>query len=294
MPRSSDEHYTSDIVGGARSLPGAGLLAWITGDQLHPPMLFDSEMWGDGTKWANGARRYVLELGNVAELQPNEHILDIGSGVCGPARLLVDAFGIRVTAITNSRAHAETSERLNEVNDGHKSKIRVKLVSGTDDWPEGPYNVAWSLNMLYQVIDHQELYGQVCDSLVPGGRCILDDWMVTDHLSENDLRLFEYHFQFRNLVRLSRIENELTSVGFYPAVCVLDRGRAARGPMRQYFKPIMEKHFLPMLLNEWPDGSSDGMSGSQMARDFIEAVEHTLKLYMEGKLTYRTLVCFNP
>src|SRR5260370_27415769 len=163
MPRSSDEHYTSELVRGARSRPGAGLVAWITGDQLHPPMLFESERGGDGTKGANGVRRYVLELGNVAELQPNEHILDIGSGVCGPARLLVDAFGIRVTAITNSRAHAETSERLNEVNDGHKSKIRVKLVSGTDDWPEAPYNVAWTLNMRNPIMGHEVLYRQCSD-----------------------------------------------------------------------------------------------------------------------------------
>jgi len=255
-------------------------------------MISDADMWGDGTKWAAGARRYVLDLGSAAELRANEHVLDIGSGVGGPARVLVETFGVRVTAITNSRAHAETSERLNRLNGDYASKIRVKLISGTDDWPEGPYDVAWSVNMLYQVADHQELYGRVCDVLVSGGRFVLDDWMTTDHISESDLRVFEHHFQYRNLIRLSRVEAELTSVGFYPAVSLIDRGLAARGPMRRHFRSTMVGHFLPMLAHEWPDGREDGISGRRMAADLIEAVEHTLQLYMEGKLTYRTLVCF--
>ncbi len=292
--RSGDEHYPSDLVGGARSLPGAGILAWITDDQLHPPMLFDAGMWRDGSKWADGARQYVLELGKAAELRDNEHVLDIGSGVCGPARALAEAFGVRVTAITNSVAHAETSERQNELNGDYTDKIRVKLVSRADDWPEGPYDVALSINMLYQVADHQELYGRVCDALASGGRFVLDDWMATDQISETDLRIFEHHFQFRNLVRLSRVESELTSVGFYPAARLLDRGETARGPMQQYFRSTMIGYFLPMLAREWPDGREDGMSGRQMVMDLIAAVEHTQKLYMEGKLTYRTLICFKP
>jgi SAM-dependent methyltransferase len=288
MP-TGDEHYPADLVGAARQLPGAGILAWLTGDQLHPPMLDDDAMWSDGGAWTEGARRYVAELGRAASLAPGEHVLDIGCGVCGPARELVERFGVRVTSLTNSKAHAELSRRLNE-KAGKDDRIEVHWVRGLDDWPAGDYDAAWSVNMLYQVSDHQELYARVADLLVPGGRFVLDDWMAAGTITENDLREFMYHFQYRNFVRIERIEADLVAAGFYPASRVLDHGDAARGPMQRHFEAVMRGHFLPLLAHEWPDGDGTGLSGRQMAVDFIDAVNVTLRLYREGKLTYRTVI----
>jgi SAM-dependent methyltransferase len=287
--RTGDEHYQSDLVGAARQLPGAGILAWLTGDQLHPPMLDDDRMWRDGGSWAGGARQYVLDLGHAASLAPGEHVLDIGCGLCGPARILVREFGVRVTAITNSRVHVEQSRRLN-AEAGTDGAIEVQWVGGLDDWPDGAYDAAWSLNMLYQVHDHQELYARVADLLRPGGRFLLDDWMAADTITESDLREFRYHFQYRNIVRLSQLETNLAGAGFYPATRVLDRGAAGRGPMSRHFDAVMRGHFLSMLSRQWPDGGPDGLSGRQMALDFAAAVAVTLRLYREGKLTYRTVV----
>lgn len=286
-----DDHYTADVIGGTLGLPGAGILAWLTGDQLHPPMLPDESMWSDGSKWRDGARAYVVELGGAAALRAGDHVLDIGGGVGGPARLLVDIFGVRVTSVTTSKVHAETCERLNQEHSSHARNIRAVYVQSPRDWPEGPYDVAWSLNMLYQVFDHQELYGRIADVLTPEGRFVLDDWMAGDQITENDLRAFEYHFQYRNFVRISRVEAELASAGFFPAVRLIDRGEAARGPMLRYFRREMENYFQPRLSQQWPDGDAAGISGRQMVADFVAAVEHTLKLYVEGKLTYRSLVC---
>jgi len=134
--RTGDQHYQSDPVGAARQLPGAGILAWLTGDQLHPPMLDDDRMWRDGDSWAEGARRYVLDLGHAASLAPGEHVLDIGCGLSGPARVLVREFGVRVTGITNSRAHLEQSRRLN-AEAGLDGAIGAHWVGGPDDWPGG-------------------------------------------------------------------------------------------------------------------------------------------------------------
>lgn len=287
--RTGDEHYQSDPVGAARQLPGAGILAWVTGDQLHPPMLDDDGMWRDGDSWAEGARRYVLDLGHAAALAPGEHVLDIGCGLGGPARVLVQEFGVRVTGITNSRAHLEQSRRLN-AEAGMDDAIEVHWVGGPDDWPGGVFDAAWSLNMLYQVHDHQELYARVADLLRPGGRFLLDDWMAADAITESDLREFQYHFQYRNIVRLSQLETNLVDAGFYPATRMLDRGAAGRGPMSRHFDAVMRDHFQPRLSRQWPDDGADGFSGRQMALDFATAVGVTLRLYREGKLTYRTVV----
>ncbi|MGW2439464.1 SAM-dependent methyltransferase [Streptomyces goshikiensis] len=247
-------------------------------------------MWQDGDRWHLGAREYVVELGLLAGVKPGSRVLDIGCGLCGPARVLVDRFQATVTAISNSKSHVATSLMLNEKHSPHHRNISVSYVKGLETWPEGHVDVAWSLNMLYQVPDHQELYGRVSDLLSPGGRFLVDDWMATDLMTEDDLRAFSHHFQYRKLARVSRIESELVSTGFYPATHVVDRGNVARGPMRRHFEPVILNHFLPRFLAEFPDCNKSGISGRKMIQDFVDAVSLTLDLYTAGKLTYRTLV----
>lgn len=288
--RSADEHYPQEEVGGALGLPGAGILAWLTADQLHPPMLLDQHMWRHGAEWRQGACRYVAQLGSLAELQPGDQVLDIGCGLCGPARLLVDIFDVFVTAITNSKTHVATSNILNSRSAKHRTNIRVQHVRGLNDWPVRHFDLAWSLNMLYQVPCHRNIFKRVNDVLSPGGRFVIDDWVATDLITENDLLLFEHHFQYRELLRISRVESDLVASGFYPAIRIVDRGAVGRGPMRRHFCTVMEEFFLPRLEARWPRASGSQIDGRQMGQHFIEAVNYTIHLYEEGKLTYRTMV----
>jgi SAM-dependent methyltransferase len=288
MP-SGGEHYPADVVGAARGMPGAGILAWLTGDHLHPPMLADETMWSDGRQWQDGARRYVIELGRAAGLRPGDRVLDLGCGVCGPARTLVDTFDVTVDAVTTSQAHAETSRAINTLSSVYSDRINVFWVAGAANWPDRVYDTVWSLNMMYQVPDHQEVYGRIFDHLKPGGLLVVDDWMASDAITENDLRKFWYHFSFRNLIKMSRIEPELLAVGFAPISTLLDRGDVARGPMMRYFDAVMTEQFMPNLSAYWPDNQGP-ISGRQMALDFAAAVGVTLELYEARKLTYRSII----
>lgn len=240
-----------------------------------------------------GAKRYVIELARAAGIKIGSRVLDLGCGLCGPARALVEYFDVEITALTNSRAHAVTSLALNDQSETFRNRIVVRRVEGSASWPAGPYGAAWSVNMMYQVVDHQELYGRILDVLEPGDLFILDDWMASDMITEIDLRNFAYHFAYRNLIRLSRVETELLAAGFYPIRQFLDRGDAARGPMTDHFETVMKNYFEPMLAEQWPD-APDSISGSQMATDFTEAVKVTLGLYRERKLTYRSIVAEKP
>jgi ubiquinone/menaquinone biosynthesis C-methylase UbiE len=57
-------------------------------------------------------RAATLELASRMELGPESHVLDIGSGLGGPARTLVERYGCRVTGIDLSPEFCETAREL--------------------------------------------------------------------------------------------------------------------------------------------------------------------------------------
>jgi ubiquinone/menaquinone biosynthesis C-methylase UbiE len=57
-------------------------------------------------------RQATIELGQMAGLTPQMHILDLGSALGGPARTLADKFGCRVTGIDISKEFTEAAMEL--------------------------------------------------------------------------------------------------------------------------------------------------------------------------------------
>ena len=57
-------------------------------------------------------RGATRELARLAVLQPGMRLLDVGSGVGGPARTLAAEFGCQVTGIDLSRSYCQAAELL--------------------------------------------------------------------------------------------------------------------------------------------------------------------------------------
>src|SRR5918999_3210219 len=245
---AEDGHYFLDVVGAQRGLPGGGLHVYFTGDLLHPPMVLDPDIWADGRRWPQGAAAHIAEIADLAELQPGEQVLDVGCGLGGPARLLARRFGVFVTSITNSWAHAMTAQQLNQRTAGARDRISVVLADCQREVPRGPFDAAVSINMLYQVPSHRSCFAQVFNSLAPGGRFVVDDWMLTPLAEAADLEMLARHFSYRHFARTDTIEEDLMAAGFPPAEKIVDFGHVGRCPMAQHFERQVRKYFAPQII----------------------------------------------
>jgi SAM-dependent methyltransferase len=290
----SPAHYTLDVVGAQVGIPGAGLHAYFTKDLLHPPMVADPAIWADGEQWWRGSKEHTIDVGKLAKLVAGEHVLDIGGGVGGPARLLAEQYGVSVTSVTNSAAHAATFRQITERSPQFRDVVRVHVADCQHKVPAGPYDAAVSINMIYQVPDHEAAFVRVFEALRPGGRFVVDDWMLTPLADDADVERLAAQFRYPHFTRTDKIERELLMAGFPPAEMVLDFGYVGRGPMAEHFERQMWSYFAPRVLADWP-GDPLAMPGQPaygklMLDEFVAAVRLTLDLYRDYRMTYRRLL----
>lgn len=293
-PVADDGHYAGDVVGARYGLPGGGLHVYFTGDLLHPPMVPDMAMWANGRLWKQGAATHTLAIGELAGLKPGEHVLDVGCGLGGPARLLAQHFDVSVTSLTNSPAHAQACRELNARSAASRARITVVLADGQDEVPAGPFDAALCINMLYQVPDHRALFSRIFDSLSPTGRFVIDDWMLTSRAVPADINALAAHFSYSNFARIEKIEDDLMAAGFPPGEVALDFGHVGRGPMAKHFESQVQSFFGPQVISDWPGDpqSHPGQAayGKLMIEQFVQAVKLTLELYLDRHMTYRRLL----
>ena len=68
-------------------------------------------------------RKGTLELAGQMNLNTDSHVLDIGSGLGGPARTLAETYGCQVTGIDLTQAFCDAATAMSDVaNSRHSSK----------------------------------------------------------------------------------------------------------------------------------------------------------------------------
>lgn len=116
-----------------------------------------------------GGRESTREMAEMAGLQPGMEVLDVGSGIGGPARTLAAEFGCRVTGIDLTSEFCRAAEMLTE-------KLRLtELVkikcSDAIDMPfdRASFDVVWSQNTFMNIEDKTRLFSEIYRVLRPGG-----------------------------------------------------------------------------------------------------------------------------
>jgi sarcosine/dimethylglycine N-methyltransferase len=113
------------------------------------------------------------EVVALLDPQAGESLLDIGSGIGGPARWIATRYGCTVTGVDVTAAFCEAARALNAacgVTD------RVRIVDGTAlalPFPAASFDRAYSHGVLQSIADKGGVYREACRVLRPGGRLVL-------------------------------------------------------------------------------------------------------------------------
>ena len=162
-----EDHYSNPdivprILAAVRAVNGAD--APITPDVLAPLDHFHG--------------RGVLatrELVAMLRPQAGEHVLDIGSGIGGPARWIAARCGCHVTGVDLTQAFCDAATALNEVT-GMQDRVRILQGNALAlPVPDASFDRAYSQNVAMNIADKRGMYREALRVLKTGGLLALSN-----------------------------------------------------------------------------------------------------------------------
>jgi len=110
----------------------------------------------------------TTEVANLVRATASDHILDIGSGIGGPARYFANRFGCRVTGIDLTPEFCDVARHLTQLLD---LEDRIKFEVGNAlamPFADGSFDGAYSMNVSMNIADKSAFYHEIHRVLKPG------------------------------------------------------------------------------------------------------------------------------
>ena len=117
---------------------------------------------------SNG-RAATLALAELAQIPRGSRVLDVGSGLGGPARFLAAVHGCDVTGIDLTPEFCAVAGELTRLT-GLDKRTRFQVGNALDlPFGESSFDVVWTIQMQMNIRDKRRLYGGIARVLKAGG-----------------------------------------------------------------------------------------------------------------------------
>ena len=115
-------------------------------------------------------RKATLELARLLGLDSASHLLDIGSGLGGPARTVAEAHGCRVTGIDLTQAFCDAAAVMSGwVGLGERVAFRQGDATALP-FEDGTFDAAMTIHVAMNIAAKDRMYAEARRVLKPGGR----------------------------------------------------------------------------------------------------------------------------
>lgn len=120
-------------------------------------------------------RRATEELARMLAPTSADHVIDIGSGLGGPARYLAATYGCRVSGVDLTAEFVAVATELTR-RTGLEDRVDFRQGSGLSlPFPDASFDLAWTQNVAMNIADRPAWYRELRRVLRPGRRLAIQD-----------------------------------------------------------------------------------------------------------------------
>jgi ubiquinone/menaquinone biosynthesis C-methylase UbiE len=117
----------------------------------------------------------TVEIADALEVGADDHLLDIGSGIGGPARYFARRFGCRVTGIDLTAEFCDVARALTR-SLGLDAKVDFELGNALNmPFADASFDGAYSMNVSMNIADKAAFYREIHRVLKPGAWLVLSE-----------------------------------------------------------------------------------------------------------------------
>lgn len=114
-------------------------------------------------------REATLELARLMNLTPRSHVLDLGSGLGGPARTVAETYGCRVAGVDLTPAFCDAATVFSKWV-GLADRVRFEVGDATDlAFADATFDAVMTLHAAMNIEAKDRLYAEAARVLRPGG-----------------------------------------------------------------------------------------------------------------------------
>jgi ubiquinone/menaquinone biosynthesis C-methylase UbiE len=118
------------------------------------------------------------EIAAMLKVAATDHLLDVGSGIGGPARYMAHRFGCKVTGVDLTAEFCEVARHLTRLL-GMEAKVRFEQGDALAmPFAEATFDGAYSMNVSMNIADKAAFYREIRRVLKPGG------WLMLSELAQ--------------------------------------------------------------------------------------------------------------
>ncbi|MFB5614856.1 MAG: class I SAM-dependent methyltransferase [Candidatus Nitrosomaritimum yanchengensis] len=122
----------------------------------------------------------TIEIAKLAEIQPDQKILDVGCGLGGSARYIAYQFGCSIMGIDLTKEYIDVAKKLTEYV-GLTDKISFKQGSALElPFPSNHFDIVWTEHTQMNISNKERFYGELSRVLKQNGRLVFHDIFAGD------------------------------------------------------------------------------------------------------------------
>lgn len=141
----------------------------------HDPDNLDADDLATFEEFHTFGRAATVALADAAEISKDDRVVDVGSGIGGPARLLARNYGCQVVGIDLTEEFCAVASDLTK-RVGLSDQVEIRCGNALDmPFIDGEFSVAWTQHVSMNVADKPRMYSEMRRIVPTGGRLAFFD-----------------------------------------------------------------------------------------------------------------------